>query len=179
MSFDQGQHLDLSEIKTTLHIGAHTDAPRHYHSEGKSIDERNLSMYMGPCQVIEVSGNPARIKPEHLKTSISAPRVLFKTHSFPNPDDWNENFTALGPELVHFLKKNGVILVGIDTPSVDPATDQTLSSHKAIYENDMAILEGIVLSHVSAGNYQLIALPLRIEGADASPVRAILLPEKK
>lgn len=179
MSFDQGQHLDLSDIKTTLHVGAHTDAPRHYHSEGKSIDERNLSMYMGACQVIEVLGNPARIKPEHLSVKISAPRVLFKTNSFPNPDHWNTDFSALSPELIHFLKKHGVVLVGIDTPSVDPATDQTLGSHKAIYENDMAILEGIILTHVSSGNYQLIALPLRIEGADASPVRAVLLPEKK
>jgi arylformamidase len=71
------------------------------------------------------------------------------------------------------------VLVGIDTPSVDPATDKTLESHKAIFESDMAILEGILLSHVVPGLYQLIALPLRIEGADASPVRAILLPEKK
>ena len=69
--------------------------------------------------------------------------------------------------------------MGIDTPSVDPATDKTLESHKAIFESDMAILEGIILAHVDVGFYQLIALPLRIEGGDASPVRAILIPEKK
>lgn len=178
MSFKEGQHLDLSDVRTTLHVGAHTDAPSHYHLEGKTIEERDLSLYMGPCQVIEVKGKPSRIKPEDVKEKIMAPRVLFKTNSFPDPDQWNDDFSALSPELIHFLKKENVVLVGIDTPSVDPATDKTLVSHKAIYENDMAILEGIVLTNVASGIYQLIALPLRIEGADASPVRAILLKEK-
>lgn len=178
MSFKQGHHLDLSDVRTTLHVGAHADAPSHYHGHGKTIEERDLSLYMGACQVIEVTGNPSRIKPEHIQDKIQAPRILFKTNSFPDPDQWNETFCALSPELIHYLKKENVVLVGIDTPSVDPATDQTMISHKAIYETDMAILEGIILDHVSAGLYQLIALPLRIEGGDASPVRAILIPEK-
>ena len=178
MSFKQGQHIDLSDVKTSLHVGAHTDAPSHYHGDGKTIDQRNLSLYMGPCQVIEVEGKPSRIQPESIKEKILAPRILFKTNSFPDPDKWNEDFSALSPELIHFLKKNNVVLVGIDTPSVDPATDKTLASHKAIYESDMAVLEGIILTHVPPGIYQLIALPLRIEGGDASPVRAILIPEK-
>lgn len=178
MSFQEGQHLDLSDVRTTLHVGAHTDAPSHYHREGKSIEERDLSFYLGACQVIEVEGKPSRIKPENLKVKILAPRVLFKTNSFPDPDQWNEDFSALSPELIHYLKSQNVVLVGIDTPSVDPATDKTLVSHKAIYESDMAILEGIILTSVIPGLYQLIALPLRIEGADASPVRAILIQEK-
>jgi arylformamidase len=179
MTFKEGQHLDLSEVRTTLHVGAHTDAPSHYHGNGKTIEERSLSLYMGDCQVIEVKGKPSRIRPEDLKEEIRASRILFKTNSFPDPDKWNDDFTALSPELIHFLKSKKVVLVGIDTPSVDPATDKTLISHKAIYESDMAILEGIILTHVKTGLYQLIALPLRIEGGDASPVRAILLPEKK
>lgn len=178
MSFKEGQHLDLSDVRTTLHVGAHTDAPSHYHGKGKTIEERDLSLYMGPCQVIEVKGHPVRIKPENLTEKILAPRILFKTNSFPDPDRWNEDFSALSPELIQFLKSHHVILVGIDTPSVDPATDKSLASHKAIFETDMAILEGIILEHVTPGLYQLIALPLRIEGGDASPVRAILLPEK-
>lgn len=179
MSFKQGNHLDLSDMSSTLHIGAHTDAPCHYHKDGVSIEKRDLSIYLGLCQVIEVKGNPARIKPEHITVKIEAPRVLFKTDSFPNPDIWNDDFTALSPELIHFLKIQNVVLVGIDTPSVDPATDKTLVTHKAIFENDMAILEGVVLSDARPGCYQLIALPLRIEGADASPVRAILITGNK
>lgn len=178
MSFQDGKHLDLSEIRTTLHVGAHTDAPSHYHERGKSIDQRDLSLYMGPCQVIQVEAK-SRITSLDLGVEITAPRVLFRTDSFTNPDEWHNDFSALSSELIHFLKSKGVVLVGIDTPSVDPATDETLESHKAIFENDMGILEGIILSHVHPGNYQLLALPLKIEGADASPVRAILLPEKK
>jgi arylformamidase len=178
MSFQAGQHLDLSDVRTTLHVGAHTDAPSHYHSSGKTIEARDLSLYLGPCQVIEILGRPARIRPQDLKVEVAAPRVLFKTGSFPDPDHWREDFCALSPELIEFLKEKKVCLVGIDTPSVDPATDKTLAAHKAIFESDMAILEGIVLEHVTPGLYHLIALPLRIEGGDASPVRAILLPEK-
>jgi arylformamidase len=73
------------------------------------------------------------------------------------------------------LSSKNVILVGIDTPSIDPSEDQVLESHHAVYENNMAILEGIVLDDVNEGIYQLIALPLKIAGADASPVRAVLL----
>ncbi len=178
MSFKEGEHLDLSEVRTTLHVGAHTDAPSHYHQDGKTIEQRDLSLYLGPCQVIEVEGKPARIKPEDVSEKITAPRVLFKTNSFPDPDKWNEDFSALSPELITYLKKNNVVLVGIDTPSVDPAADKTLASHKMIYESDMAILEGIILTDVTPGLYQLIALPLRIEGGDASPVRAVLMKEK-
>jgi arylformamidase len=178
MSFKDGQHLELSDIRTTLHVGAHTDAPSHYHGKGKSIDQRDLSLYMGPCQVIKVKAK-SRIRPSDFSDEITASRILFRTDSFTNPDHWHNDFSALSAELIHFLKGKGVVLVGIDTPSVDPATDQTLESHQAIFENDMAILEGIVLSEVNPGRYQLIALPLRIEGGDASPVRAILLPEKK
>lgn len=177
MSFQDGQHLDLSDVRMTLHVGAHTDAPSHYHGRGKTIDQRDLSLYMGPCQVIRTK-KKSRLTPEDLTAEIRAPRILFRTDSFPDPDQWNDDFTALSAELIHYLKKKSVVLVGIDTPSVDPATDKTLESHKAIFESDMAILEGIVLTHVEPGLYQLIALPLRIEGGDASPVRAILLPEK-
>ncbi|MFL5784259.1 MAG: cyclase family protein [Bacteriovoracaceae bacterium] len=178
MSFKKGEHLDLSEVRTTLHVGAHTDAPSHYHGQGKTIEQRDLSLYMGPCQVIRTKAKE-RLTPEDLTDEIKSERILFRTDSFTNPDQWKNDFTALSAELIHYLKKKNVKLVGIDTPSVDPATDKTLESHKAIFESDMAILEGIVLTHVQPGLYQLIALPLRIEGGDASPVRAILLPEKK
>lgn len=177
MSFKAGQHLDLSHIETTVHIGAHTDAPCHYHANGETIDKRDLSHYMGLCQVIEVNvSRGSRIRPQDLPEGIKAPRVLFKTNSFPNPDQWNDDFISLSAEMIKILAQKNVCLVGIDTPSVDPATDKSLESHKAIYENDMAILEGIILNDVKPGLYQLIALPLKIEGADASPVRAILLP---
>jgi len=178
LAFEKGDHLALSSMTTTLHLGAHTDAPNHYHPDGVGISERDLHPYLGPCQVIEVHKEEpmARIKPEDLvDVRIHTPRILFKTQSFPDPNRWVDDFTALSPELIHFLSDKGITLVGIDTPSVDPSPAKVLSSHLAIYECDMAILEGIVLSHVAQGEYQLIALPLKLKGADASPVRAILV----
>lgn len=177
MSTKAGQHLTLSSITTTTHVGAHTDAPNHYHRDGAGIDSRPLSLYYGPCQVIRVKlKRGERILPEHLgKTKISAPRVLFRTDSFPNPDRWNNDFNSLSPELVHFLAKKKVVLVGIDTPSIDPADSKALESHQAIYSRDLAILEGIILTKAAPGKYTLAAFPLKLAGADASPVRAVLL----
>ena len=176
MSTKNGEHLTLSSINTTVHLGAHTDAPNHYHKDGCDIASRDLEFFLGDCQVIEVNlPRNSRIKPEHLSEEITAPRVLFKTNSFPNPNHWNNDFNALSSELVKFLAQKNVKLIGIDTPSVDLADDKELESHLEIYKNDMAILEGIVLNEIQPGNYKLIATPLKIKDADASPVRAILI----
>ncbi len=176
MDMNKGDHLTLSSITTTVHMGAHTDAPSHYSSSGSDIAKRDLSRYMGSAQVIEVSvPQGERLQLEDLTVSVQAPRVLFKTRSFPNPDSWNSDFVSLSAKLVDALAAQKVCLVGIDTPSIDLAEDKHLESHQAVARNDMAILEGILLDAVPAGLYQLIALPLRLEGADASPVRAVLL----
>lgn len=177
MSIKAGDNLDLSDIKTTLHIGAHADAPSHYHQNGETIEQRRLSLYMGAAQVIEVHlPRGERIGVKDFTVEIKAPRVLFKTNSFPDPDLWNEDFNSLSPELIEHLHSLGVVLVGIDTPSVDPSTDKELPSHQALFKTNMAVLEGIVLTDVKEGVYDLIALPLKLAHADASPVRAILLP---
>jgi arylformamidase len=175
LSFEKGDHLGLSAVTTTLHIGAHADAGNHYFAEGKGIDARDLSAYLGPAQVIEVKlPRGARILPQHLNEPVLAKRVLFRTNSFPNPDQWNGDFNSLSPELLHFLADQGVVLAGIDTPSVDPADSKSLESHQALAARNLAVLEGIVLDGVAAGLYELVALPLRWKDADASPVRAIL-----
>ncbi|MGE0763768.1 MAG: cyclase family protein [Bdellovibrionales bacterium] len=177
MSFGQGNHLELSSVQTTVHLGAHADAPSHYTADGVGIHERDLSLYMGACQVVRVVlKRGARIRPSDVVgLKVQAERVLFYTGSYPNPDQWNEDFNSLSPELIEMLYKQGVRLVGIDTPSIDPAAAKDLLSHHAVARHDMAILEGVVLEKVPEGLYTLIALPLRLAGLDASPVRAILL----
>lgn len=177
LDWPKGDHLALSTMHGTVHVGAHADAPVHYHRDGAAIDARDPWLYLGPCQVIRVRlPRGARILPEHLEgRAITAPRVLFDTGSFPDPDLWNGDFNALSPELIHQLAAQGVKLFGIDTPSVDPAESKALESHQALYAHDLAVLEGLVLSHVPEGPYTLIAPPLRLTGADASPVRALLL----
>jgi arylformamidase len=179
LDFERGDALLLSSIQTTLHIGAHTDAPNHYHPEGKGISECDLSRYLGRCQVISVHvPRGDRIPPESLSSvKIEAPRVLLKTGSFPDPEHWNSDFNSLSPALVRDLASKGVKLIGIDTPSVDPESAKELIAHHEIYRQGLSILEGIILSQVPDGIYTLIALPLRIQDADASPVRAVLLPD--
>jgi len=176
LRLDRGDNIDLSAIHATLHLGAHADAPSHYVQGGASIERRPLSLYYGPCQIIEVDvARGARVQVEDLRLPIEAPRVLLKTGTFPDPNLFNEDFASLSPALIDYLNARGVVLVGIDTPSIDPCADKVLESHLAVARHDMAVLEGLVLSHVDPGIYTLIALPLRLAGADASPVRAALI----
>lgn len=177
LDFKQGDNLVLSNITTTLHLGAHADAPSHYHPKGRSIEHCSLETYIGPAQVVRIEGlkRGHRINLEHVKgLDIQAPRLIFATDSYPNPQSFNEDFCSLSPELIRYLAGLGVILIGIDTPSVDPFSSKALEAHNEVYKHRLAILEGLVLTDVPEGVYELIALPLKIKGADASPVRAIL-----
>jgi arylformamidase len=178
IDFEQGDNLRLSSIRCTLHLGAHADAPNHYHPEGKGIESRSLDFYYGPCQIIEVLKAPhSRIVPQDiLGIPIRAPRILFRTLSYPRPNQWQGDFVALSAALIHFLADQGVILVGIDTPSIDLSNDRFLETHQAVYTRNLAVLEGIVLDAIPTEPlYTLIALPLKIRDADASPVRAMLV----
>jgi arylformamidase len=173
-----GANLTLSDIRTSLHVGAHADAPSHYFAGGADINARCLDYYLGQCVVVHVDvARGERITPDHLADKIDdihVPRVLFRTGTFPDPRHWNNDFASLSPEVVDDLYHHGVRLIGIDTPSVDPFDSKALEAHHAFAWNDMAMLEGLVLDGVAEGEYELIALPLRIKGGDASPVRAVL-----
>lgn len=176
MDFDKGHHLQLSSFQSTFHVGAHADSSSHYHAGGEGVEARALSAYIGRAQVVRISvARGDRIQPSHLKEKkIQAPRVLFSTATFPDPNQWNSDFASLSPELIRHLHDQGVVLVGIDTPSVDPEDSKKLESHQALFETKMAVLEGLLLSHVPEGLYTLTAAPLPFVGADASPVRALL-----
>jgi arylformamidase len=176
LDMEAGANLTLSDIRTTVHVGAHADAPSHYVSGAEDIASRRLELYIGRCVVVHVDvGRGERIFPVHLqRKTISAPRVLLRTGTFPDPRAWNDDFASLSPELVHQLYQHGVMLIGIDTPSVDPFESKALEAHHAFADHDMAVLEGLVLDGVAEGEYELIAPPLRLRGADASPVRAVL-----
>lgn len=178
LDFIKGDHLTLSSITTTLHLGAHADAPSHYHRDGVTIDKRSPARYMGKAQVVHAVGwkRGERVGRAHVKDKIQAPRVLVCTDSFPDPNHWNEDFCSFAPEFLNELADQGVKLVGIDTPSVDPQNSKALEAHQVLFKRDLAVLEGLVLKNVPAGVYTLLALPLPIVTGDASPVRAVLLP---
>ncbi len=175
LDMQRGDNITLSTLHATVHLGAHADAPSHYGADAPTIDSRDLEHYLGKCQVIAVSvARGARIRPSDLAGAIEAPRVLLRTGTFPDPRVFNEDFAALSVELVDLLHEKGVRLVGTDTPSVDLCSSKDLPAHRRILEHDMCILEGLVLADVPEGVYELIALPLKLKGFDASPVRAVL-----
>jgi len=176
MRLADGDFADLSAMRTTLHAGTHADAPGHILKGAPTIDQVDLAPYLGPCEVITVPLAPrARILPWHFGERVRAPRVLFRTDSYPDPEVFNEDFNALSPELIRFLCDQGCVLAGLDTPSVDPFDSIGLESHHALFESGLRCLEGLWLKDVPAGLYTLLALPLRIEGGDGSPVRAVLV----
>lgn len=171
----RGDSTTLSTLRATVHLGAHADAPSHYGAAAPAIHERSLDYYLGPCQVVRVAApRGTRLTPDLVPGPIRAERVLIATGTFPDPEQFNTDFAALSPELVQSLHEQGVRLVGIDTPSVDLFDSKDLPSHHMFLRCDMAILEGLVLKDVPEGVFELIALPLRLVGFDASPVRAIL-----
>jgi arylformamidase len=171
----RGDNITLSTLRATVHLGAHADAPSHYGADVPAIHERSLDYYVGPCQVVHVPlRRGMRITPEMLPEPVRAERVLIATGTFPDPEQFTTDFAALSPELVRRLHEQGVKLVGIDTPSVDLFDSKDLPSHHEFLRRDMAILEGLILKDVPEGLYELIALPLKLVGFDASPVRAIL-----
>lgn len=193
LDMKQGANITLSTLRTTVHLGAHADAPSHYGRDAASIESRSLEAYLGRCQVIHVSvARGTRVGIDHLYSAtgrngassaarsddrlvhIVAPRILLRTDTFPDPCRWNHDFAGLEPELIDVLHDRGVMLIGIDTPSVDLMSSRDLPAHRRFLAHDMAILEGLVLRHVPQGVYELIALPLPLVGFDASPVRAIL-----
>jgi arylformamidase len=171
----KGDNLTLSTLHATVHLGAHVDAASHYGADAPSVEAWPPERFVGPCEVLRLSvDRGVRIGPEALPETLRANRVLLATGTFPDPTRFNEDFAALAPELVEQLASRGVELVGIDTPSVDLFASRDLEAHRACLQHDVAILEGLVLDRVPPGVYELIALPLRLVGFDASPVRAVL-----
>lgn len=180
MDMHNGDNLTLSTLHATVHLGSHADGPNHYGVDARSIDQQKLDRYIGPAQVFHVNVKRGeRIGLKHIPDEeVNTARVLFATGTFPDPTNWNTDFAALEPDLVDELHQQGVKLIGIDTPSVDLFDDKSLAAHQRFLVNNMAILEGLVLRDVPEGMYELIALPLKLVGFDASPVRAVLRAQK-
>jgi arylformamidase len=175
-SIGPGCPVNVSELLMSPHTGAHADAPLHYDAAGAAIADVPLDLYLGRCRVIHAMDADPLVEPRHLAGALEdvPGRVLIRTARRARIDAWDPGFTAIAPATIDRLHAAGVRLVGVDTPSLDPADSKTLDSHQRVRAHGMAILEGIVLDEVPAGDYELIALPLKIRGGDASPVRAVL-----
>jgi arylformamidase len=168
--------VNVSAITLSPHTGAHADAPLHYDTDGVAIGAVDLSPYLGRCRVIHAIGVHPLIEWRHLEHAIDElpPRVLVRTYRRAPLDRFDPALAAYAPETIEHLADLGVALVGIDTASIDPADSKSLASHQVVRRRNLRVLENLVLDDVPEGDYELIALPLKLTSADASPVRAVL-----
>jgi len=171
-----GSPVNLSTITLSAHLGAHADAPLHTADGTASVAELDLAPFLGPCRVLDATGARGRVAPEHVAPQLvkGVARALLKTRADAPPEAWDPDFTAVAPETIARLADAGAILVGVDAPSIDPFDADSLDAHRAARERGLAVLEGLVLHEVPPGEYELIALPLKLAGLDGSPVRAVL-----
>ncbi len=172
-----GCPVNVSTITLSPHTGAHADAPLHYDADGATVGALDLTPFLGPCRVIHAIGVAPLVQWQHLSHAIDVqlpPRVLVRTYLRMPVAAWDGALAAYAPETIERLADLGVTLVGIDTASIDPADSKSLDSHQVIRRRGLRVLENLVLDDVPEGDYELIALPLKLITADASPVRAVL-----
>jgi arylformamidase len=171
-----GCPVNVSTITLSPHVGAHADAPLHYDPHGEAIGAIDLAPYLGPCRVIHAIGRGPLVGWDDLAHATQGlpPRVLVRTYQRAPVDRWDADLAAFAADTIERLAASGVRLVGIDTASIDPADSKTLPSHQAVRRLGLRVLENLVLDDVPEGDYELIALPLKLMTADASPVRAVL-----
>ena len=171
-----GCPVNVSSVAMSTHCGAHADAPLHYDSRGASIDELELGDFIGPARVIDARGAGALCQFEEIASALDGapPRLLFRLTDRLDPMLWPTGFRALAAEAIEQLAARGTRLIGVDVPSVDPETSKDPPSHMACNRHDIRIVENLMLADVAPGDYELIALPLKLQGLDAAPVRAVL-----
>jgi arylformamidase len=175
MSIATGCSCNTSTITLSAHCGTHSDAPCHFVDGAKGIAEVDLGLYLGRCRVVHAKHlDCVRLSDIEGLDLRREERLLFRTPRPLKDDEWRDDFPYLSLGLARRAAAEGLKLIGIDTPSVDPMTSKTLEAHKALLQGGVAILESLDLGRVSEGLYELIALPLRIVGGDSSPVRAVL-----
>jgi arylformamidase len=171
-----GIPVNVSKFTMSTHCGTHADAPYHYDEQGARIGALDIDIFIGPCRVIDAQAAGPLCLPEHVVPFLknAPPRILLRLFAGQNSKKWNDAFRALAPETIELLATHGCKLVGVDTASVDPATSKLLPAHMACKRSNIIILENLLLDHVEPGDYELIALPLKFENLEASPVRAVL-----
>ncbi|RPF53995.1 arylformamidase [Aquisalibacillus elongatus] len=166
--------VNVGQFTTSCHTATHVDAPYHFRDNSLTIEQLPLDIFVGNAMVIDVSTKAKITLDDVENVDLSdVRRVIFKTNAWTD-DEFPTTMPLISPDLGSFFLENGIELMGVDLPSVDPLDSKTLDTHHSLLQNGVHILEGLNLIDVEPGIYKLTALPLNIEGADGSPVRAIL-----
>jgi arylformamidase len=180
-SMDKGAHANVTTISSTVHIGTHVDAPHHFLNDGRTVENLPLDVLTGPCYVVQLPDGIDAITAEVLaRTEVSSDmkRILFGTsnsHKWVKGESkFDEDFVAITEDGAEWLVERGVQLVGVDYLSVAPYGDSE-GTHKVLLKAGVVVVEGLNLSNVVRGFYELYCLPLKIAGSDGAPARAILI----
>ncbi|MGW9129171.1 arylformamidase, partial [Paenibacillus chitinolyticus] len=167
--------VNVGKLTMSIHTGTHVDAPFHFDDEGRKITDLDLNLYVGQAKLVDVAGRTSIGADDLADVDLTGiTRLLLRTSSWSDPNQFPESICYLRPDLAPFLAEKGIRLIGVDVPSIDPLDSKELPAHHGLHQNDIHILEGLWLEDVEPGIYELIALPLQIEEADGSPVRAVL-----
>jgi arylformamidase len=173
-----GSDANLSQIELSAHTGTHMDAPRHFIEGGATIDSMPIEATVGRARVIEIK-DPEMIR----KTEVEfykpqrGERLLFKTRNSSHAwktTTFQETYIYIPPDTAAYLASAGVMTVGVDYLSVGGFKNGGKETHQALLGAGIWIIEGLNLEHVEPGDYQLVCLPLKLEGSDGAPARAIL-----
>lgn len=183
-SFDRGDKVTLSSYLMTAHAGTHVDAPLHFVAKGASIDEVPLSTLIGPARVIDCSPEAHAIDAAELGKHNwrGAKRILFRTRNSRNSwmidPNFHEDFTYIAPDAAQLLADSGIELVGIDYLSAEKFGAPVASTHQILLGRNIPIVEGLDLREITAGEYDIVILPLKVVGHEAAPARALLRTRK-
>ena len=179
LSIDRGDSVNDSNLFMNVHTGTHIDAPLHHIRDGKSVDEIQPDTLVGEAWVLDM-GEHRRLTTHLLEQcwpSANVRRVLFKTKNSrlwgTSSEEFASDYSALAEDTGEWLVDRNVSLVGIDYLSIQLFGDSP-TVHKVLLEAGVVLLEGLNLSNVVAGRYELMCLPLKLRGADGAPARAVL-----
>jgi arylformamidase len=173
---DHGRYL-ISDLHMSSHTGTHIDAPTHYLKSGNTIDTIPLTSLIGRCRVIDVSDSGTLITAAHLRGRLDGvTRLLLKT-GFSGMDTFIEEYPSLAPDAACLITDNRIECIGIDSPSIESFNCDG-SVHRRLLSNGCIIIELLDLSDVTEGDYEMVALPLRLTGLDGSPARVILMKQE-
>ena len=180
LDIEHGDAANVSKISMGSHTGTHMDGPLHFVRKGKGLDEMPLDATIGRARMIEVR-DPESIKPGDLRRHKlgSGERILFKTQNSArrwSSEDFIEDFVYVSQEAARYLADRGIKTVGVDYLSVGGFRKDGVETHQALLEAGIWVIEGLDLSEVKPGEYELICLPVKIEQSDGAPARAILRP---
>jgi arylformamidase len=179
-SLKDGDVCNVTQFSTSAHMGTHMDAPRHFIKDGESIDQVPVDAVIGVCRVIEIKDpeavRPAELEPHRLRAHE---RILLKTQNSAHAwktDEFVENFVYISKEAAQFLVDHRVRTVGVDYLSIGGFVKDGVETHQTMLGARIWVIEGLNLSSVKPGQYEMICLPMKLVGSDGAPARAVLRP---